>query len=54
MFRHLGALDLENLQDVFAHVADHYGAAIPVRVGTKTTSRGIKRIGTRNVWGLAI
>ena len=30
-----GPLDLENLQDVFARVADHYGANTPVRVGTK-------------------
>ena len=29
------ALDLENVQDAFARVADHYGANTPVRVGTK-------------------
>ena len=37
-----GPLDLENLQDVFAHVADHYGAAIPVRVGTKTQAEALR------------
>ncbi len=36
------ALDLENVQDAFARVADHYGAAIPVRVGAKPRAEALR------------
>jgi type I restriction-modification system DNA methylase subunit len=35
-------LNLENLQDVFAHVAQHYGATVPVRVGTKLQAEALR------------
>lgn len=35
-------LDLENLQDVFAHVAQHYGATAPVWVDTKPQAEALR------------
>jgi type I restriction-modification system DNA methylase subunit len=35
-------LDLENVQNAFAHVADHYGAATPVQIGTKPQAEALR------------